>query len=165
MATSTAATRPIAVRQIMPPPPVLPGYHADPHLAVFGDTYYIYPTTDGSEGWMSTSFSCMSSKDLIHWRNHGVILRLGVDVQWADRRAWAPAIATRNGKYYFYISAAQNIGVAVADTPYGPFTDPLGKPLVPPVAGRARRSTRWSLWTMTTRPTCTGARATATSSN
>ncbi len=123
-----------AVRQTMPPPPVLPGYHADPHLAVFGDTYYVYPTTDGSEGWASTSFSCMSSKDLIHWRNHGVILRLGVDIQWADRRAWAPAIATRNGKYYFYISAAQNIGVAVADTPHGPFTDPLGKPLVP--AGR-----------------------------
>jgi hypothetical protein len=39
-----------AVRHEMPPPPALPGYHADPHIAVFGDTYYIYPTTDGSEG-------------------------------------------------------------------------------------------------------------------
>jgi beta-xylosidase len=115
----------------LPPPPVLPGYHADPHLAVFGDTYYIYPTTDGSEGWTSTSFSCMSSKDLVHWQNHGVVLRLGVDVAWADRRTWAPAIATRGGKYYLYISAAQNIGVAVADAPHGPFADPLGKPLVP----------------------------------
>ena len=117
--------------QKMPPPPVLPGYHADPHIAVFGDTYYIYPTTDGREGWASTSFSCMSSKDLVHWRNHGVILRLGVDVTWTDRNAWAPAIATQNGKYYFYTSAAQNIGVAVADTPHGPFSDPLGEPLVP----------------------------------
>ena len=115
----------------LPPAPILPGYHADPHIAVFGDTYYLYPTTDGSEGWASTSFSCMSSKDLRHWQNHGVILRLGVDVKWADRNAWAPAIATKNGKYYFYISAAQNIGVAVADTPYGPFVDPLSKPLVP----------------------------------
>ena len=114
-----------------PPPPVLPGYHADPHIAVFGDTYYIYPTTDGSEGWASRAVSSMSSKDLIHWQNHGVILWLGVDVEWANRNAWAPAIATKNGKYYFYTSAAQNIGVAVADTPHGPFTDPLGEPLVP----------------------------------
>lgn len=115
----------------MPPAPVLPGYHADPHIAVFGDTYYLYPTTDGSEGWASTSFSCMSSKDLKHWQNHGVIVRLGIDVKWAERNAWAPAIATKNGKYYFYTSSVQNIGVAVADTPHGPFTDPLGAPLVP----------------------------------
>lgn len=115
----------------LPPAPILPGYHADPHIAVFDDTYYLYPTTDGSEGWASTSFSCMSSKDLRHWQNHGVILRLGVDVKWADRNAWAPAVATKNGKYYIYTSAAQNIGVAAADTPYGPFVDPLRKPLVP----------------------------------
>ncbi len=142
--TVLAIPRPVAdglraVRHEMPPPPVLPGYHADPHIAVFGDTYYLYPTTDGSEGWASTSFSCMSSKDLVHWRNHGVILRLGVDVQWTDRNAWAPAIATKNGKYYFYTSAAQNIGVAVADTPHGPFSDPLGEPLVP--RGRWRGQT------------------------
>ncbi|NLK41050.1 MAG: family 43 glycosylhydrolase [Planctomycetes bacterium] len=124
--------RPLAARSAqLPPPPVLPGYHADPHIAVFDGRYYIYPTTDGSEGWASRAFSCMSSDDLVHWKNHGVILWLGVDVQWANRNAWAPAIATKNGKYYFYTSAAQNIGVAVADTPYGPFTDPLGKPLVP----------------------------------
>ncbi len=114
----------------LPPAPVLPGFHADPHIAVFGDTYYIYPTTDGNEGWTSTSFICCSSKDLKSWTNHGLILRLGVDVQWANRHAWAPAIAAKNGKYYFYYSAAQCIGVAVSDTPYGPFTDPLGKPLV-----------------------------------
>jgi len=107
-----------------------PGYHADPHIAVFGDTYYIYPTTDGSEGWASRSFSCMSSKDLVHWKNHGVILWLGVDVAWADRHAWAPAIASKGGKYYFYTSSAQNIGVAVAEKPWGPFVDPLGRPLV-----------------------------------
>ena len=115
---------------VLPPPPVLPGYHADPHIAYLDGRYYIYPTTDGMEGWASNSFICCSSKDLKSWQNHGLILRLGVDIEWADRNAWAPAIATKNGKYYFYFSAAQCIGVAVADTPYGPFTDPLGKPLV-----------------------------------
>jgi beta-xylosidase len=119
-----------AVGSKLPPAPVLPGYHADPHIAVFDGTYYIYPTTDGSDGWASTSFSCMSSKDLLHWQNHGVILRLGVDVQWAQKNAWAPAIAFKNGKYYFYTSSQQQIGVAVADKPTGPFKDPLGKALV-----------------------------------
>lgn len=116
---------------LLPPPPILPGYHADPHVAFLDGRYYIYPTTDGSEGWTSTSFICCSSDDLKTWRNHGLILRLGVDVKWADRNAWAPAIAVKNGRYYFYYSAAQSIGVAVADAPHGPFTDPLGKALVP----------------------------------
>jgi beta-xylosidase len=113
-----------------PPPPVLPGVNADPHIAVFGDTFYIYPTTDGTEGWLSTSFRAWSSRDLVNWKDEGVILDLPRDLVWADIRAWAPAIATKLGKYYYYYSAAQNVGVAVADSPVGPFKDPLGKPLV-----------------------------------
>jgi beta-xylosidase len=112
------------------PPPVLPGVNADPHIAVFGDTFFIYPTTDGSEGWRSTSFQAWSSRDLVSWKNEGVILDLPRDLKWATLHAWAPAIATKNGKYYYYYSAQQNIGVAVADKPTGPFKDPLGKPLV-----------------------------------
>jgi beta-xylosidase len=113
-----------------PPAPVLPGLNADPHIAVFDDTFYLYPTTDGSEGWRSTSFSAWSSRDLLNWKNEGVILDLPRDLTWATLHAWAPAIATKNGKFYFYFSAAQNVGVAVADSPIGPFKDPLGKPLV-----------------------------------
>lgn len=112
------------------PPPVLPGVHADPHLAVFGDTFYLYPTTDGSEGWRSSSFRAWSSRDLVQWRDEGVILDLPRDLTWAKLHAWAPAIAAKDGKYYYYFSAAQNVGVAVADSPVGPFRDPLGKPLV-----------------------------------
>lgn len=112
------------------PPPALPGVNADPHIAVFGNTFYLYPTTDGFEGWGSKSFQAWSSKDLLNWTNEGVILDLPRDLRWADRNAWAPAIATKNGKYYFYFSAAQNVGVAVANSPKGPFKDPIGKPLV-----------------------------------
>jgi beta-xylosidase len=82
-----------------PPPPVLPGVNADPHIAVFGDTFYIYPTTDGTEGWLSTSFRAWSSRDLVNWKDEGVILDLPRDLVWADIRAWAPAIATKLGKY------------------------------------------------------------------
>ena len=112
------------------PKAVLPGVNADPHIAFFGDRCYIYPTTDGTEGWKSTSFSVWSSGNLVDWRDDGVILDLPRDLTWADLHAWAPAIATKNGKYYYYYSADKNIGVAVADRPEGPFRDPLGKPLV-----------------------------------
>ncbi len=112
------------------PPPALPGPNADPHIAVFNGTFYIYPTTDGFPGWGSTSFSAWSSKDLKNWKNEGVILDLPRDLTWANARAWAPAIATKNGKYFFYFCADANIGVGVADRPEGPFKDALGKPLV-----------------------------------
>lgn len=113
-----------------PPPPVISGVNADPHIAVFGDRFYLYPTTDGSEGWRSTSFHAWSSRDLATWKDEGVILDLPRDLKWAELHAWAPAIATKGGKYYYYFSADKNIGVAVADSPIGPFKDPLGKPLV-----------------------------------
>ncbi|MFI6007873.1 family 43 glycosylhydrolase [Streptomyces sp. NPDC051243] len=110
--------------------PVLPGLNADPNIVRFGDTFYLYPTTDGFPGWSGTQFKAYSSKDLVHWKDHGVILDLGPDVSWADSRAWAPAIAEKDGKYYFYFCADANIGVAVSDSPTGPFKDALDKPLL-----------------------------------
>ncbi len=111
------------------PAAVLPGTTADPHIAVFGTTFCLYPTTD-MVGWNPPAFHGWTSKDLKHWKDEGVILDLPRDTTWATGQAWAPAIATKNGKYYFYYSANQNIGVAVSDRPMGPFKDPLGKPLV-----------------------------------
>ncbi|MDX8029078.1 family 43 glycosylhydrolase [Lentzea sp. BCCO 10_0856] len=109
--------------------PVLPGLNADPNIVAFGDTYYIYPTTDGFPGWSGTKFSAWSSKNLVDWKDEGVILDLGPDVSWADKNAWAPTITERNGKYYFYFCAEAKIGVAVSDSPTGPFVD-SGKPLI-----------------------------------
>ncbi|MER5433707.1 family 43 glycosylhydrolase [Streptomyces sp. NPDC002588] len=110
--------------------PVLPGLNADPNIVRFGDTFYMYPTTDGFEGWSGTQFKAYSSTDLVHWTDHGVILDLGPDVSWADSRAWAPTMAEKDGKYYFYFCADANIGVAVSDSPTGPFKDALGQPLL-----------------------------------
>ena len=109
--------------------PVLPGYNADPNIVAFGDTYYLYPTTDGFPGWGGTTFSVWSSKNLTDWTNQGVVLDLGPGVSWADKNAWAPTIAQRNGKYYFYFCAEGKIGVAVGTSPTGPFTD-SGQPLI-----------------------------------
>ncbi|MCW3061716.1 MAG: hypothetical protein JWQ02_3537 [Capsulimonas sp.] len=113
-----------------PPPAALPGATADPNIAVFDGVYYLYPTTDGFEGWSSTSFSAWSSWDLKNWKNLGVILDLPRDLTWAKSRAWAPAIARKDGKFYFYFCADANIGVATSDRPEGPFHDALGKPMI-----------------------------------
>ena len=55
------------------------------------------------------------------------------DTRWAKGNAWAPAIVEKNGRYYFYFSGdegqAKAIGVAVGDSPTGPFKD-LGKPMI-----------------------------------
>ncbi|MFD8500664.1 family 43 glycosylhydrolase [Amycolatopsis sp. NPDC059657] len=109
--------------------PLVPGLNADPNIAVFDGTYYLYATTDGFPSWGSTTFSVWSSKDMVKWTDHGVALDLGPGVSWADKNAWAPTIAYRDGKYYFYFCAEAKIGVAVSDSPTGPFVD-SGKPLV-----------------------------------
>lgn len=113
-----------------PVPALIQGYYADPHLAVFDGRFYIYPTTDGSDGWQATSFRAFSSPDLVEWTDHGVVFSLPEDTGWAREHAWAPAIARRDGQYYLYYTAEkENIGVAVAPAPTGPFTD-LGSPLI-----------------------------------
>src|SRR5689334_20630019 len=104
-------------------------YFADPALVVFGNRYFLYPTTDGSEDWSSTSFRVLSSEDLRDWTDEGEILRLGDDVAWASRFAWAPAAVEKNGLFYFYFTAEDNIGVAVATSPTGPFID-SGRPII-----------------------------------
>ncbi|WP_139415902.1 family 43 glycosylhydrolase [Agromyces laixinhei] len=112
--------------------PVLPGLHADPNIAVFGDTYYLYVTSDGYPGWGGKEFYVWKSKDLVDWeRSEEPFLTLdgaNGNVPWATGNAWAPTIIERDGKYYFYFSGhnpthdRKTIGVAVADSPEGPFT-------------------------------------------
>ncbi|RAV05091.1 glycosyl hydrolase family 43 [Paenibacillus sp. YN15] len=106
---------------------VLPGQFADPDLAKFGDRYYLYPTTDGFTKWSGTQFHVFSSADLKLWRDEGIILDLATDdVPWAVGSAWAPCIAARNGKYYYYFCGKRPdgksaIGAAVSESPVGPF--------------------------------------------
>ncbi|WP_171682917.1 family 43 glycosylhydrolase [Paenibacillus planticolens] len=112
--------------------PVLPGLYADPEVAVFGNKFYIYPTTDGYSGWAGTSFKAFSSDNLIDWKDEGIVFDLQTDENWdgAGKYAWAPAIAEKNGIYYFYYCANKSIGVATSTSPAGPFKDALGKALI-----------------------------------
>jgi arabinoxylan arabinofuranohydrolase len=115
--------------------PVLEGYYADPDILYSNKTkkYYIYPTSDGFDGWSGNYFKTFSSENLVDWKDEGIILDLPKDVSWANRNAWAPCIIEKKVKgkykYFYYFTAAQKIGVAVSDNPTGPFTD-SGKALV-----------------------------------
>jgi large repetitive protein len=126
------ATRAWTVRAVEMRSPLLPGLYADPNIAEFDGTYYIYATTDGYAGWGGKDFYVWKSTDLVDWkRSAQPFLTLdgaNGNVPWATGNAWAPTIIERDGKYFFYFSghnAAYNrktIGVAVADSPEGPFT-------------------------------------------
>ncbi|MGV3616459.1 MAG: family 43 glycosylhydrolase [Fimbriimonas sp.] len=122
--------------------PVIPVYAADPDAHLIGDRYYIYATnagfypskdsfTTGQSPETGHGFSAWSSPDLRTWQSEGPILRFA-DIEWARDlpHAWAPCLAERNGKYYFYFCADSRIGVAVSDSPTGPFVDAKGEPLV-----------------------------------
>lgn len=112
-----------------PPKPILDGFTADPAIRCFGDTYYVYPTSD-KPNWMTTDFSVWSSKNLKDWKKEGMILDVTKDLSWANIKAWAPDCVERNGTYYFYFCADGKIGVATAKSPKGPFKDALGRPLL-----------------------------------
>ena len=123
--------------------PILPGFHADPEILYSNKTgkYYIYSTTDGKPGWGGYKYYVYSSADLKEWKNEGVALDAKSDqISWANGNLWAPAaieVKQKNGsyKYYLYFSARPNdngrkqMGVAVSDSPTGPFVD-LGQPLL-----------------------------------
>ncbi|MFC0629317.1 family 43 glycosylhydrolase [Kribbella deserti] len=125
-------TREWTVKAVAMRSPVLPGYYADPNIARFGDTYYIYATTDGFPGWGGKDFYVWKSTNLVDWtRSAEPFLTLdgaNGNVPWATGNAWAPTIIEREGKYYFYFSGhnptynRKTLGVAVADSPEGPFT-------------------------------------------
>ena len=115
--------------------PVLEGFYADPEIMYSNKTgkYYLYPTSDGFDGWSGYYFKTFSSDNLTNWKDEGIILTLLKDVSWANRNAWAPCIVEKKVnneyKYFYYFSAAQKIGAAVSDNPTGPFSD-SGKPIV-----------------------------------
>ena len=115
--------------------PVFPGHYADPEVAVFGDRYWIYPTYSAPFD-EQTFLDCFSSPDLTDWTKHERIVSTD-EIEWANRAVWAPCAVEKDGKYYLFFAANDvkpgeigGIGVAVADSPDGPFADHLSHPLI-----------------------------------
>lgn len=113
-------------------------YTADPAPFVYKDTVFLYTSHDeenagpGMGRFLMKDWLLYTSVDMVNWTDHGVVASLK-DFSWGkqDNGAWAPQCIERNGKFYLYCPIHMNgIGVLVSDSPYGPFTDPLGKPLI-----------------------------------
>lgn len=109
-------------------------YTADPAPMVYNDTVFLYTThdEDDAEGFKMQDWLLYTSTDMVNWTDHGGVASLkSFDWVKRDNGAWAEQVVERNGKFYMYCPIHGNgIGVLVSDSPYGPFKDPLGKPLV-----------------------------------
>ncbi len=111
-------------------------FTSDPAPLVVGDRLYVYTghDEDGADFFWMQEWRVYSTADMVNWTDHGSPLALE-SFSWADDRAWASQCIERDGKYYWYICAHSKlskgmaIGVAVSDSPTGPFRDALGKPL------------------------------------
>lgn len=86
---------------------------ADPFILLYNDTYYLY-STNAPDGYL-----VYTSDDMSKWTCHGYCLR-AEDVQ-GDRGFWAPEVMYRNGKFYMVYVANEHLGIAMADSPLGPF--------------------------------------------
>ena len=143
-------------------------YTADPSPLVVGDTLFLYTSHDASPedipdeneknsaGFFMYDWLLWSTTDMVNWTEHGAVASLK-EFPWRSREngAWAIQTVERNGKFYLYAPLhGHGIGVLVADSPYGPFRDPLGEPLV----WQTGMTSTPPCSSMTTdRPICTGA--------
>jgi beta-xylosidase len=107
-------------------------FTADPSARVFNNRLYVYTSHDQNEAkyFNMIDWHVFSTDNLEDWIDHGPIFSLN-EIKWAKKWAWAPDCIARNGKYYFYYPVERTkIGVAVSDSPTGPFVDTLEKPLI-----------------------------------
>ncbi len=106
----------------------------DPHIHIFNGKAYCYATHDrsiNSKGFFMDDWWIWSSSDLVNWKLESYIKPEDTYLKRPFEQCWATDAVTKNGKYYFYFSEAnQQTGVLVSDSPAGPWKDPLGKPLL-----------------------------------
>jgi hypothetical protein len=112
-------------------------YTADPAPLVHDGRVYLYTghDEDGSTWFTMKEWRVWSSDDMVNWTDHGSPLNIDT-FSWARQDAWAGQAIERNGKFYWYVPVINDatggsaIGVAVADSPTGPFRDAIGRPLI-----------------------------------
>ena len=119
---------------------------ADPWAMEYNGRVYVYGTNDSQQYEEAPdadnnyakikTLNCYSSEDMVNWTDHGTIAVSGSKgaAKWSAN-SWAPAAChkTIDGKEKFFLYFANNassIGVLTADSPTGPWTDPIGKPLI-----------------------------------
>ena len=111
----------------------------DPAALVHKGKVYLYAGHDEAPNdfnfYKMNEWKVYSSSDLKTWVKHPVPLK-ATDFAWASGDAWASQVIEKNGKCYWYVTVShktipgKSIGVAVSDSPLGPFKDALGKALI-----------------------------------
>ncbi len=114
-------------------------FTADPAPLVVGDRLYLYVGHDqatGDQMFNLQEWLAYSTTDMRTWEAHGPIMR-ATDFAWARGDAWASQVVEHDGRFYFYTTVTHDstspgraIGVAVSDSPTGPFVDARGSALV-----------------------------------
>nr|WP_299070431.1 family 43 glycosylhydrolase [uncultured Allomuricauda sp.] len=106
----------------------------DPHVHIFNDTAYVYASHDKSmenKKFIMEDWWVWSSPDLINWTRRNTLKPEETYIGKPFEGCWATDVGYRNGKYYWYFSERnQQTGVMVADSPTGPWSDPLGEPFL-----------------------------------
>ena len=118
-------------------------YTADPSPIVHDGTVYLYTGHDTASvdatNYKMPDWHVFSSKDMVTWKDHGALLSPKT-FSWATGDAYAAQCVESNGKFYWFVSTFHKsdsiskggaaIGVAVSDSPIGPFKDAIGKALI-----------------------------------
>jgi len=114
-------------------------FTADPAAMVYNDTVYLYAghdeAPDNFNFYKMNEWLVYSSTDMVNWEEHPVPLNTS-EFKWASGEAWAAQVIERNGMFYWYVTVehatipGKSIGVAVSDSPVGPFKDAIGKALI-----------------------------------
>ena len=101
--------------------PFIPGYFADPTIRQFGDTYYLYATTDGTGNGYGPA-QVWVSKDFVNWKN--------IVMNWpVTEVVWAPDVVQQpDGKFRYYYCEPCVVSIGESDSPIGPWKNILGKP-------------------------------------
>ena len=118
-------------------PIVQTNYTADPAPMVYEGRLYLYTSHDEdvtvNNFFTMNDWRLYSTVDMVNWTDHGSPAGYKT-FSWGTGDAWPPHGVARNGKFYLYVpinnSTGSKLGVAVANSPAGPFTDALGKALV-----------------------------------
>ncbi len=116
-------------------------YTADPAPMAYNDRFYIYcgrdEATAGQNQFVMREWRVFSTTDMVNWTDHGAPLRYNT-FSWGTGDAWASqCVRGVDGRFYWYVSVNDNatngwmsIGVAVSNSPTGPFADAKGTWLV-----------------------------------
>ncbi|CAA6689440.1 MULTISPECIES: glycoside hydrolase family 43 protein [unclassified Lentimonas] len=109
--------------------PIIDANLADPFIYSDGETYYLIATGDAPDG---RKLPIYSSKDLVNWTFQCGAVERGDEDAWNRNNFWAPEVVVYDNRYYLYYTGCRaglpgnegnRVGLAISDSPLGPFVD------------------------------------------